>query len=42
MIPELIFWWALAVIAVLGAVWFVLISAYATRVLFRQRGKVRS
>jgi hypothetical protein len=42
MIPELIFWWALAAIAVLVAVWFVTVTAYAVYVLFKPRGKVRS
>lgn len=40
MIPEQIFWWALALIAVLAAVWVSTITFYAAHALFKQRGKV--
>ena len=38
MIPELIFWWALAVIAVLIAFWVVALTAVAIKELFKPRG----
>ena len=39
MIPEQIFWWALAVIAVLIAFWVVAVTAVALKELFKPRGK---
>lgn len=40
MIPELIFWWALAVIAVVAALWISTITVFAAVALFKPRGKV--
>lgn len=40
MIPEQIFWWALALIAVVAAVWIVTVTVFAAVALFKPRGKV--
>lgn len=39
MIPELIFWWALAVMALLSSGWFLAATAIAIHALFKPRGK---